>query len=127
MMSFIPNTLTFERKQTEILIQTEGVFIQLIRSGAKTRTASGGYASTGPNVVLPSVRRYMSNQVREQFVTNAGEGVGAKMKQYLLGPYGDDIQQGDTFVDPTSGKMFRIQYVHDDLSVETRAEIEPVT
>lgn len=97
--------------------------ISLIRPSARVRTGAGGYASIGATQTLPPKLRIRSTQAREQFFQGGDVGVGPRVKQYLLGTYDDDIQQGDSFVDPVDGHTYTVEYVHEDRSVETKAEL----
>lgn len=121
---YISTETSVLRRQTVQLLQIEGYPISLHRPALRALTEAGGVAGTGPETVFDPVTRYVGQQGREQWDTLPGEGSGPKLKQYLLGPYGDNIQQGDWFFDPKSGRKYTVLYVHEDQTVEVRAELE---
>lgn len=120
---WVPPTVAFERKQTEMWIKTSGLLISLIRPAPLEQTGSGGYASDGEDQVLPPVMRIVSTQARENFFQGGDIGIGLRIKQYILGTYDDDIHQGDKFVNPNDNKTYTVESVHPDRTVETRGEL----
>lgn len=122
-MTWTPAEVAFQRRQTATWIEVEGLMISLTRPGARTRTAGGGYAEQGNPQVLDPVKRIVASQARESFDQIGSTGIGVHIKQYILGTYDDDIQQGDYFVNPRDGKTYTVEFVHKDRSVETRGEL----
>jgi hypothetical protein len=124
--NYVNQNVALERRNTALIVQLYGLPVQLNRPKQMQRTAAGGVARTGLTMSFPARRRWISTQGRETYEQESVVGSSAKLKHYILSDYDDDIQRGDWFINPIDGRKFTIQYVHEDKTVETRADIEPV-
>lgn len=116
-----------QRRQTSLQIKLYGVYIQIVRLPPKSPTISGGVArgSSSP-IVFPAVKRLMGFEGHEVQESEPGAGVGRRYRRYLIGTFDDDLQKGDTFIDPESGLTMQVQFVNEDRTTETKANIEPI-
>lgn len=103
-----------KRRSTALMIEKEGRDIQLHRPSTFVADGAGGRIANSPEEVLPVRRRYFSiiHEVsrvglRESVATEA-TGTELIPTHVLIGPYDDDIRQGDWFW--ADGVKF---YVHD--------------
>lgn len=116
-----------QRRQTALQIQLYGVEVQITRLPPKVATPSGGVArATTTPIVFDPVKRLLGYEGHEVMESEPGVGIGRRYRRYMIGTFDDDIQRGDTFVDPESGLTMVVQFVNEDQLTETKANIEQI-
>lgn len=119
--------LRVQRRQSKLQIDLYGYPIQIIRLPPKVPTNTGGVArSSSTPITFEPIKRLLGYEGHETQEAESNVGVGRRYRRYMIGTYDDDLQKGDTFVDPASGLTFQIQFVNEDRSTETKANIEPI-
>lgn len=118
---FTQEELSELRKDTERLIEGEGIEITLLRE-QMIRTPSGG-TRREEKAPVPGgpVKRILWGTTSDPFIqrTNAGEIVNAS--HVLIGLMDDDIVEKDEFV--VDDRTFQVQEVHPEREFQTKAWI----
>lgn len=110
-----------QERVTAQLIRRYGQDIALCRPAGWISDGAGGRTRSGTETLLPSVRRFFSGTVPNNSFIVRLEGERQVGRFVLIGMPGDDIQQGDFWVDGTT--TYKVDYVHDHPPYEVRAEV----
>lgn len=120
--------IVMQRRQIALNIKLYGIPIQIVRLPPKVLTNTGGVArASATPITFPFIKRLFGYEGHETQEAEPSVGIGRRYRKYIIGLWNDDLQKGDTFQDPNTGLILMIQYIHEDRTVETKAQIEPVS
>lgn len=106
------------RKSTEDLIAYDHVAVSLSRTEYE-RSPGGGVRKAGAPTVQDPKDRYFGDVIQDPHVIQTEAGEETVTSKVLIGPYDDDIQEGDEFT--VAGHDYKVAEVIPDHTYETRA------
>lgn len=112
-------TVEFLRKTTDTLIEYEPTMVQLTHPPEMIPNGRGGLTPSGTSTAEDApVARFFSQTTPQEIVSIKSEGREVVVNWVLVGPYGDDIREGDTFT--VDGVEYKVWVVHDDKRWQTK-------
>lgn len=113
------NAIEFLRRTTDTLIEFEPTAITLTHPPAMVSNGRGGVVASGSSVSETQPKnRFFSQTTPKEVVVIKSEGREILVDWVLIGPYGDDIREGDTFT--VAGTNYKVWTVHDDKRWQTK-------
>lgn len=111
--------IEFLKKTTDALIEFEPTMVTLTHAPAFVDNGRGGVVSSGAAVseTVPKARFFSQTTPKESVIIK-NEGREVVVDWVLVGPFGDDIREEDTFV--VGGVKYKVWVVHDDKRWQTK-------
>lgn len=119
------SAVEFLKKTTDALIEFEPTLVQLTHPPVMVSNGRGGLTASGSGT-LESVakERFFSQTTPKETVTIKSEGKEIVVDWVLVGPFGDDIREGDTFT--VNGTKYKVWNVHEDKRWQTKGLVSRV-
>jgi hypothetical protein len=113
------SAIDFLKKTTDTLIAFDPTPITLTHAPAMVSNGRGGVIASGSTTTETSPKnRFFSMTTPKETVTIKSEGREVVVDWVLVGPFGDDIREGDTFT--VGGIGYKVWIVHDDKRWQTK-------